>query len=65
MGTELKCNMTPKLFAEKMKKLNIEFGHADPEALHGCADDLMCLTLTQLGYKEGVEIFEDMNKKYS
>jgi len=38
---------------------------SDPEAGHSNADKLMCEVLSELGYKEGVDIFNNMLKWYS
>lgn len=56
--------MTPEQFAEKMREI-----HADPEGLgppttHGQSDDLMCQVLRELGYGEGVDIFEQSKRWY-
>lgn len=37
----------------------------DIEYSHGAADDLMEQVLTELGYGEGVQIFEQMGKWYA
>lgn len=54
--------MTPKGFADAMQTImtfeGIEDGH-----IH--ADNLMCYLLRQLGYGDGVDIFEDADKWYS
>ena len=52
----------PEEFRSKMKTLAED---DDPESFHSYADDLMCETLTELGYGEGVKIFEDEEKWYS
>ncbi len=36
-----------------------------PESDHISANNLMCELLTKLGYGEGIEIFEEINKWYS
>lgn len=61
--------MTPQEFKEKMddvvkSELDPIFGF-DAEIAHVHADDLMCELLIQLGYEEGVQIFNDMPKYYS
>ena len=54
--------MTREEFKNKMQaiadKEDIEIGHFE-------ADNLMCELLKDLGYGEGVEIFEEMYKWYS
>ncbi len=54
-------SMTPKEFAEKMRAIPT----GDTEADHGRADDLMCELLRSLGYGEGVDAFEAMDKWYA
>ena len=54
--------MTREEFKNKMQaiadKRDAEEGHIE-------ADDLMCELLRDLGYDEGVEIFEIMNRWYA
>ena len=54
--------MTLEEFKIKMQEIadncGTEDGHID-------ADSLMCDLLKELGYSEGVEIFENMNKWYA
>ena len=54
--------MTPEEFKEKMILLNDD---RDIEYSHIKADELMCDILRELGYSEGVEIFENMHKWYA
>lgn len=54
--------ITPKEFADKMREYDKS---NDPEMKHVHADDLMCEVLRELGYEEGVEIFEEMYIWYS
>lgn len=61
--------MTPEEFKEKMNDviksgLDPIFGF-DAEIAHVCADNLMRELLIQLGYEEGVQIFDNMPKYYS
>lgn len=55
--------ITPEEFSKKMKEIQEQKGH-DEEMAHAMADDLMLETLISLGYQEGVEIFDNMNKWY-
>lgn len=55
--------MTPEQFADAMREIAKNSG--DTEMAHGDADDLLCKVLTQLGYGEGVKIFEEMDKWYA
>ena len=59
-------NMTPQEFANEMRELT-RGAHStgDSEAFHAYADTLMCKLLTELGYGEGVEWFEQTEKWYS
>jgi hypothetical protein len=56
--------MTPTEFADAMMKI-ARTSSGDPEAAHGNADDLLCKVLTELGYGEGVKVFEGMDKWYA
>lgn len=60
---------TPEEFANKMHdipKLLDSLGMPwDAEDSHRLADDYMCDLLRELGYEEGVYIFENMNKWYA
>lgn len=59
--------MTPEEFKNKMQKISDQQGevHVDIEITHAEADDLMCELLRELGYGEGVDVFEDMPKWYA
>ena len=63
--------MTPEEFAKAMKKasdnLNDPTGHPyyDEEDAHSEMDGIMADLLRQLGYGEGIDIFENTNKWYS
>lgn len=54
--------MTPQEFKERMEHIatvgDIEEGHAE-------ADRLMCELLRELGYKDGVVVYDAMNKWYA
>lgn len=54
--------ITPRDFYTEMVRIafteNQEMGHI-------LADELMCSILTQLGYGDGVKLFEEMEKWYS
>ena len=54
--------MTPEEFKKEMVLLN---DGRDIEYSHILADKLMCDILRELGYSEGVDIFESMYKWYS
>lgn len=55
--------MTPMEFADKMSTI---FGKRyDEEAAHIDADDLLCEVLVDLGYAEGVKVFNDAHKWYA
>ena len=59
--------MTPEEFKNEMQKISNQLGknHCDEEITHAEADDLMCNLLRELGYGEGVDVFEDMPKWYA
>ena len=63
--------MTPEEFAKAMKKasdnLNDTTGHPyyDEEDAHSKMDGIMADLLRQLGYGEGIDIFENTNKWHS
>lgn len=63
--------MTPEEFSKEMKKasdnLNDPTGHPyyDEEDAHRKMDGIMTDLLRQLGYREGIDIFENTNKWYS
>lgn len=48
-------------FAERMRAIRLEY-EDDEEVCHEKMDDLMCSTLRNLGYGEGVDIFENTPK---
>lgn len=56
--------MTPDDFRAKMLALSQDF-RGDAESFHGHADTLLCEALRSLGYGEGVDIFERMEKWYA
>lgn len=59
-----KVAMTPKEFAEEMKKIQNEF-HNDRERRHREMDYLMCDLLKSLGYGDGIKIFDKTGKWYA
>lgn len=56
--------MPPDEFREKMIEIANKAEY-DPEKSHGQDDDLMCEILTDIGYGEGVKVFEEMDKWYA
>ena len=64
---------TPKTFAREMARLADMLDHRedfsgwyiDEETTHIMVDELMCDILRELGYGEGVDIFEKMPKWYA
>lgn len=54
--------MSPKEFAEAMRQIDQD---CDVEIGHSRADDLMCAILRELGYEEGVNVFDEMVKWYA
>lgn len=56
--------MTPEEFATEMRKAQDKHD-GDEECMHGAMDGIMCDLLRQLGYEEGVNIFEETPKWYA
>ena len=54
--------MTPKEFESTMKEFN---DIHDTDDRHMAMDELMCFVLRDLGYKDGVDIFEASDKWYA
>lgn len=61
--------MTPAEFAEAMEDIrNYESGHGigyDKEVRHVSMDNLMCNVLRQLGYGEGIDLYEQTSRWYA
>lgn len=53
-----------KGFADAMREIAKQ-AEDDEEIGHHAADDLMCELLRELGYGEGIDIFESMPKWYA
>ena len=71
---EARCGgeaVTSQEFARRMKEIGgipiegQERTYYDPEGGHEKADSLLCEALRDLGYGEGVEIFETLEKWYT
>ena len=56
--------LTPEEF-EMLMNNNFNDSYLDQEEKHINADVLMCDVLRQLGYKAGIEVFENAEKWYS
>ena len=56
--------MNPQEFYEKMIDIRNQYD-TDEEIAHEEMDDLMCKVLTELGYGDGVLVFEDTHKLYA
>ena len=56
--------MTPEEFALTMSDIR-KRSENDPEVCHVRMDDCLCDTLRELGYGEGIDIFNDTYKWYS
>lgn len=55
-----------KQISEEIKnKLILEVESSDTESAHSNADDLLCELLIKLGFKEVVDIYEQVGKWYS
>ncbi len=55
---------SPQRFKELMQELKNDFGD-DPEIFHSRADALMCLMLEELGYADGIAIFDKQERWYA
>lgn len=55
------AHMAPEQFANRMR----EAVTSDEESQHSVADGLMTSLLRELGYGEGVDVFEKMDKWYA
>ena len=60
--TELEKEFSAKGFANEMRRIA---RNSNTEMAHILADELMCKLLRELGYGEGIDIFEEMDKWYS
>lgn len=56
--------ITPEAFKTRMANIFYSAGK-DVESCHGQMDDLMCELLRNLGYGEGIDIFEAAEKWYT
>ena len=54
--------MTPEEFTEAMQKVA---RGGDPEMDHSKADDLLCRALRDLGYGDGIKIYEKIHKWFA
>jgi hypothetical protein len=57
-------SMKPEQFKQLMEQYKVE-SISDPESAHSKADQLMCRILDELGYGEGVAVFEEVEKWYA
>lgn len=59
--------MTPQEFKGRMELLIEQYKGKkyDPESQHGDADDLLCRALSELGFHEGVALYESLIKWYA
>ena len=58
------CSTTPDQFYIQMQKIREELG-GDEEVAHARMDDLMCRVLAELGYRDGVGVFDKQDKWYA
>lgn len=56
--------MTPRMFAFAMKAIHETICN-DQEKCHMLMEGLMCTVLRELGYDEGIDIFQSTNKWYA
>ena len=54
--------MTPEEFEQEMRTIS---HRSDTELAHMDADALLCRVLADAGYRNGVEVFREMDKWYS
>ena len=54
--------MSPAEFKEEMLKIS---ENGDIEVRHGDADTLMATVLRELGYQDGIDIYDDMEMWYA
>jgi len=57
--------MTPQEFKDNMQAIVNIYGEDDEEKCHAEMDILICSLLEYLGYKEGIDIFNQQPKWYS
>lgn len=55
--------LTPEEFCKEMENLRNDLD-SDEEVFHICADGLICDLLRELGYGDGVDVFESTSKWY-
>ncbi len=53
------------IIKEAVEKMKECVNSGDTEVAHLDADDILCDVLTQLGYKELVDLYEKVNKWYA
>ena len=56
--------ITPEEFAKRMQEIGDRYS-GDEETSHSMMDDLMCNLLIELGYGEGIDIFDHTSKWYA
>jgi hypothetical protein len=56
--------MTPDEFKQKMQDA-FSISNGDMETQHRFADDLLCDVLKDLGYGDGIEVYESIDKWYT
>ena len=61
---ELDGVITPEEFTKRMQEIHDRYLD-DEEVVHSEMDDLMCDLLRELGYGEGVDIFDKTHKWYA
>ena len=60
--TEIEKGFSERIFATEMRRIS---ENKNTEMAHILADELMCDLLRELGYGDGVDIFEKMYKWYA
>jgi hypothetical protein len=62
--TELEKEFSAKGFANEMRRIQRAFEDT-PDQCHALMDECMCHLLRELGYGEGIDIYEDTERWYS
>lgn len=57
--------MSPDVFANRMLVIRQELGSRDEEWCHSKMDNLLCELLIELGYEEGIKIYQAQEKWYA
>lgn len=64
LDEQIQMKTTPEQFKDEMQNLRETMG-GDSEAAHLAMDNAMCRVLVELGYRDGVALFDKQDKWYS